>query len=610
MGIEVCKLYEESMSGKMLTPAYRYALSYPSVPLTLRFDFSDTLDIDYLDQFLINMLDIAPDEIVKLNTRDTSQTEQRAYAYLQRILLCNKALLQIGKVPIYDDSNIMQVKPLDQSKNIYQANLAIAFLDNIPLAFLKQTINLAIKILTDVIKLAPQAMAREELDNLVNQYVMRYVPSLQMGGVSTMPILNTAHQLGVPVRYLGSGVYQLGWGAHSRIISRSALDSDSCIGAEICNRKDQSRLLLMQAGLPVSTQQMVRNVAQAVKAAQQIEYPVVIKPANRERSEGVTTMIENEQQLSQAFEYAASFSKLIVIEKQIPGKCYRLLIAAGKFLYCVERGPRAVVGDGKNTIAILIEQDTQAQQLAPLWRRKKIVQADEATIAALTMRGYQLSSIPAQGEVVPLRIIESTEWSETTLDVTDKVHPENILLAERAANSLCLSNAGVDLITTDISRPWWEVNGIVTEVNFRPHFGASDAAKQRMKDFFARIIQDNGIIPIAVFVGDESAWQQALQQFQQGNAEQTGHYLCSAKKVMSASGDYFIQAAEPGLFGICRVMLQNKQVKQLFVVIQDTEFNQSGLPFNAISSLDICSKTPLSDEMQQLINTLQQYIRK
>lgn len=52
--------------------------------------------------------------------------------------------------------------------------------------------------------------------------------------------------------------------------------------------------------------------------------------------------------------------------------------------------------------------------------------------------------------------------------VSEIVHPDNRALAERAARLVRLDIAGVDLMTTDLSRPWWEVGGFVGEVNSQP----------------------------------------------------------------------------------------------------------------------------------------------
>jgi cyanophycin synthetase len=55
------------------------------------------------------------------------------------------------------------------------------------------------------------------------------------------------------------------------------------------------------------------------------------------------------------------------------------------------------------------------------------------------------------------------------------VHPENIALCKRAARLVGLDVAGVDYISEDIGRPWYEAGGIVVEVNAQPQIGYSAA---------------------------------------------------------------------------------------------------------------------------------------
>jgi cyanophycin synthetase len=56
------------------------------------------------------------------------------------------------------------------------------------------------------------------------------------------------------------------------------------------------------------------------------------------------------------------------------------------------------------------------------------------------------------------------------VDRTDDIHPENALIARRAALTLGLDVAGVDFIAPDISRPVLETGGGVVEVNAAPGF--------------------------------------------------------------------------------------------------------------------------------------------
>ncbi|MEL6988297.1 MAG: Mur ligase family protein, partial [Bacteroidota bacterium] len=55
-------------------------------------------------------------------------------------------------------------------------------------------------------------------------------------------------------------------------------------------------------------------------------------------------------------------------------------------------------------------------------------------------------------------------------DITDMVHPENVFMAERIARVIGLNICGIDVMTTDLSKPLSETGGAVLEVNAGPGF--------------------------------------------------------------------------------------------------------------------------------------------
>ena len=56
-------------------------------------------------------------------------------------------------------------------------------------------------------------------------------------------------------------------------------------------------------------------------------------------------------------------------------------------------------------------------------------------------------------------------------EVTDRVNPENLRIALEATKLFRLEVAGVDIISPDIAKPWYENNAIINEFNFAPLLG-------------------------------------------------------------------------------------------------------------------------------------------
>jgi cyanophycin synthetase len=67
-----------------------------------------------------------------------------------------------------------------------------------------------------------------------------------------------------------------------------------------------------------------------------------------------------------------------------------------------------------------------------------------------------------------LRRTDNVSAGGTAEDVTSLVHPDNLLLAQRAVRLVGLDIAGVDFLSTDISRSWRDVGGAICEINAQP----------------------------------------------------------------------------------------------------------------------------------------------
>lgn len=65
-----------------------------------------------------------------------------------------------------------------------------------------------------------------------------------------------------------------------------------------------------------------------------------------------------------------------------------------------------------------------------------------------------------------------------------------------------------------------------SRVNFRPHFGAIEAARSHMNSFLRRIISGYGRIPTEVFIGPEKALERASERRQSLQSEGVDNFLC------------------------------------------------------------------------------------
>ena len=96
------------------------------------------------------------------------------------------------------------------------------------------------------------------------------------------------------------------------------------------------------------------------------------------------------------------------------------------------------------------------------------IEIDRQSIDLLEQQGYRLDSIPKSGQICYLKATANLSTGGIAIDRTDEIHPENIWIAERAAQIIGLDIAGIDITAPDISRPLREVDGVIVEVNAAP----------------------------------------------------------------------------------------------------------------------------------------------
>ncbi len=95
---------------------------------------------------------------------------------------------------------------------------------------------------------------------------------------------------------------------------------------------------------------------------------------------------------------------------------------------------------------------------------------NDLTKTIIAAKGYTEDSVPNQGEIVILKDTANLSTGGTAEDVTDIVHPSNVSMAERISKIIDLDICGIDIMTTDISKPLEETGGAVLEVNAGPGF--------------------------------------------------------------------------------------------------------------------------------------------
>ncbi|HWG90786.1 MAG TPA: cyanophycin synthetase [Candidatus Thermoplasmatota archaeon] len=291
-------------------------------------------------------------------------------------------------------------------------------------------------------------------------------------GPSTGALVEEARRRGIPVLRLNEGSYvQLGYGARQQRIQATMTGRTSGIGVEIAGDKDRTKRVLADAGIPVPKGEAVRTLRGALEVAEELGYPVVVKPLNGNHGRGITTNIRTPQDLEAAFETAQKVSPEVIIERYLQGCDFRLLVINYKFVAAARRDPAHVVGNGRSTVRELIDAvNADPRRGEGHERALTRIRVDKVTEWLLAQRGLTLDSVVPEGEVVVLKTTANLSSGGTATDVTDEVHPAVRLMAERIARIVDLDIMGIDVVAPHLRKPLHETGGGVVEVNAAPGF--------------------------------------------------------------------------------------------------------------------------------------------
>ncbi len=194
--------------------------------------------------------------------------------------------------------------------------------------------------------------------------------------------------------------------------------------------------MLDAVGVPTPKGQSVSSPEEAVEAAEEIGYPVVIKPQYGNQGRGVATNLQCKEQVIAAYAAARQEGSSIICEKHAPGDDYRLLIIGGKLIAAARREPAHVIGDGTHTIKELINiinQDPRRGEDHATCLSK--IPLDAISLAVVTEQGFTPQSIPPAGLKVLIRRNANLSTGGTASDVTDNCHPEVCRSRDRSSTS-------------------------------------------------------------------------------------------------------------------------------------------------------------------------------
>ena len=291
-------------------------------------------------------------------------------------------------------------------------------------------------------------------------------------GPSTASLVKAARERDIPwLRLNTRSLIQLGHGRFQRRIQATVTSETHHIAVELASDKEETIRILGDLGLPVPQQYLIYSESNAVRAAERIGYPVVVKPLNANHGRGISIRLTDKDAVATAFQTAREHSRGVIIESFIEGLDHRMLVVNGELIAVSKRVPGHVVGDGKQSIEALVEE-VNSDPRRGVGHEKVLtrIELDKQAERLLAKLGYDKDTVPAAGEAVFLRSTANLSTGGTAIDVTDMVHPDNREMAARAVKAIGLDVGGVDFLCTDISRSYKETGAAICEINAAPGF--------------------------------------------------------------------------------------------------------------------------------------------
>jgi cyanophycin synthetase len=221
---------------------------------------------------------------------------------------------------------------------------------------------------------------------------------------------------------------------------------------DICRNKDLAKTYLSRANLPVPEGKRFyahTTDQEIIKYSKHLSFPVVLKPNFGSRGRGVIANINDEGALADYLVYVRQELNFpdVIIEKFIVGEDYRINVVGKEVVRAIKRVPANIIGNGINTIHQLIKYKNIEKKKHP-FLSKNLIKIGKDVLINLERTGYNLQSIPSNGELIYLKDISNLSAGGDRICVAINEVPEIIKkIAVEAVEAIPnLNYCGVDIL--------------------------------------------------------------------------------------------------------------------------------------------------------------------
>ncbi len=276
-------------------------------------------------------------------------------------------------------------------------------------------------------------------------------------------IVDEARRRGIFVEVLDAagGFFQLTFGGRSVRCRESLSEFTTAVAMSICDDKAAARRIVESAGVQIPAQISAGDRSGWAEFLAE-HGSVVVKPARGEQGRGISIGLTTVDEVAEAVEQARAVSHEVLIEEEFKGEDLRLVVIDYKVIAAATRRSARVIGDGRTSIADLIEKQSRRRSAAT--GGESHIPIDAETERCLAEQGYALDSVLPAGKDIAVRKTANLHTGGTIHDVTDMVHPRLAEAAVAAASAIAIPVTGIDLMVKDPTLPDY----VFIEANERP----------------------------------------------------------------------------------------------------------------------------------------------
>ena len=240
--------------------------------------------------------------------------------------------------------------------------------------------------------------------------------------------------------------------------------------ARLTGNKAAVKDRLRAAGLATPEGALFGDDAQeaALAYAARLARPVCIKPNGGWAGWYVYPGLTQPHQMVAAFRKARRFRRGVLVEESVPGEVFRFFYLAPDCVAAKLNRSPSVVGDGRSTVAALIQarNDALRERESPVF---KIVSEGPDLRRALRAQGLRQDSVPEGGRRITLNHVSNIRRGGETHDGLSGTHPSYRKVAEAAFATIPgLKIAALDMMVVDRAQAAAPGNHWVLEINSSP----------------------------------------------------------------------------------------------------------------------------------------------